>query len=97
VTFNWARLKKSTLYLIGLIAAGTLSVQEEWVKDHVIPLLANHPHLSTLGAGMLYALTLLHNPAAMQVINKLTAEQKTEQLGGGIQTTTVVAETTKQP
>lgn len=63
---NGVVLKKKTLYLLGVIASGTLTVQQTWVKGHVIPLLANHPHLSTIGGGLLVMLALIHNPVVQQ-------------------------------
>lgn len=65
---NWVKLKKSTITLLTLIASGTLSIQVDWVKNHVIPQLANHPHLSTLGGGLIILLTLLHEPKALEAI-----------------------------
>lgn len=70
---NGVFLKKQTLWLIGAVAAGSLTVQQEWVKDHIIPLLANHPHLSTLGGPLLIILSLLHQPAALKVAGDILA------------------------
>jgi hypothetical protein len=92
---NWAKLKKSTIALLALVATGTLTVQQEWVKDHVIPLLANHPHLSTLGSGLLLILSLLHSPQALKIIQSLSASETTETPSGDIKTTEVTVQTTK--
>jgi hypothetical protein len=70
---NGTVLKQKTLWFIGVIAAGSLAVQEEWIKDHVIPLLANHPHLSTLGGGLLVILSALHNPDALTIAGQILA------------------------
>lgn len=81
--FNPAKLKKQTIALLVLVATGTLSLQVDWVKDHVIPLLANHPHLSSLGTGLIFILTLLHSPMAMKVLESFSSEETTDLPGGG--------------
>jgi hypothetical protein len=89
VKVNWTKLKTSTISLLALVASGTLSVQVEWIKNHIIPLLANHPHLSTLGGGLIMIVTILHEPQALSIIEKFTTQETTQTESGEVQKTTI--------
>lgn len=82
------KLKKLTLSLVALIASSSLALQLDWVQQHVQPLLVSHPHLSSLGTGLVLILTILHNPKAQNVIKQAFAEDETTAPDGTTKTVT---------
>jgi hypothetical protein len=54
--------------LLGAIVAGALSMQVPQVKDVIMPLVANHPHVSTLVGAIFTVITLLQNPVIQEVL-----------------------------
>lgn len=77
--WNPKKWKPATIKIIGLIAGGTLSAQTAWVKNHVVPMLANHPHWATIGTGLIMVLTLLHNPLYVNVVEQFLSQDETKQ------------------
>lgn len=69
ININGKVLRKRTLIYLGLLTAGSIASQTDWVENHIKPLAKHHPHLAFLTPLLLAILTLLHNP---QVANALT-------------------------
>lgn len=90
---NLKNVKKQTVALLLLVATGTATLQIEWVKDKIVPLLANHPHWSSIGTGLIFAIGLLHSPLAIKVLESFTSEEETQHPDGA--TTTTKVEVTK--
>lgn len=91
-----AKLKKQTIAILAMLAAGTLGLQIEWVQQHVTPLVASHPHWSFLSAGLIGALTLIHNPVAQKVAKSVLIDSQ-EDADGSKQETKIETTTTSAP
>ncbi len=81
MTVNGKVIKAKTLWLLGLIAAGSLVTQEK----HVNAFLSSHPRLEPFSGLILTALALIHNPSAQQFVTQILTvppdseiEQKTK-------------------
>jgi hypothetical protein len=88
-----ASFKKQTWALLTILASGTITVQIDFVKNHIIPLLANHPHLSTVGGALLMALAIIHNPVGWKIISDVFMEDTKTNPDGSQQTNTVTSQT----
>lgn len=86
--FDPKKWKKVTIGLVAVIASGSLGLQIDWAQKHIIPHLAKHPHLASLGPGIIMILTVLHNPRAQKLIKQVLADEETvDSSGNTIQTT----------
>lgn len=83
---NWPKLKKTTIGYLAVLAAGSLSMQVDWVNKHVTPFLEKHPKLAPLSGGIIAGLTLLHSPAAETVIKQFSGFVKVVQPDGSTAT-----------
>ncbi len=64
VHLNGTLIRQKTLWLLGLIAAGSITSQFAAINHF----LSYHPRLAPLGFLLLSALTLIHNPKAEAVV-----------------------------
>lgn len=95
--FNPKKLKKSTLWFVGIVAGGTLGFQVEAVKNFFNPILANHPHCSSLVTGICFVLTALHNPKVQAAITDLFQEEQVPALDGGTTVKKTIIQEVKTP
>lgn len=90
---NWKSINTRTKVFIGLAFTYILSVNVPDIKNVVIPKLANHPHISTTLAGILFIVSLLQNPMVQEVLG-IKHDEIIQQTADGqtkvTQTTTVV-------
>lgn len=59
---NFKNLSTKTKIQLGAIVAAVMGMQVDQVKNMVMPLVARHPHLSTIATGVFTLVTLLQNP-----------------------------------
>jgi hypothetical protein len=91
---NPTKLKKQTLALLALLAAGSFGIQAEWVQQHITPLVLRHPHWTFLVPSIMGGLALIHNPVAQKIAKQVFVDETTTNQDGS-QTTTTVEATTK--
>jgi hypothetical protein len=92
---NGVQIKKTTLWLLGLLVAGAAASQVAWVQANVIPLLSNHPRLAPIGTLLLGAIALIHNPIVMQELVELTAKKTTDLPDGSTESKSLSATLTQ--
>ena len=83
---------------IGFVATVCALVQIPAVKDVLIPLLASHPHISTIFGGLTVIGSLMANPQVQQVLGiEEKSEMKLDTEGNAIltETKTTTVETQK--
>lgn len=81
------RLSAATKYLVGLVITGAGLVQIPAVKNAIIPLMANHPHFSTLIGALVTIGALIANPQVQAIIG-IEQRQKVVETPDGTKTTT---------
>ncbi len=67
---NGMQLRKKTLWILGLIAAGSISSQFAAINHF----LSYHPKLAPLGGLVFSALCLIHNPRAEAVVTEALSD-----------------------
>lgn len=66
-----AVVKGRTKVLIGAIVTAASALQIDAVKNTVMPLVANHPHVSTIVGALITLCALLHNPVSIKLLTTL--------------------------
>lgn len=98
MTFNLSQMKASTKALLVSIFTLAMTAQVPQVKDFLLPLVVNHPHLTSLAGALITILTILHNPQVATILQKFEQSLKSEQPDGTTteeKTESTVTSTTK--
>lgn len=98
MVINWKNLntKAKVLIVAAISAAGSMHIP--WVKDNVMPHLANHPKIASAVTSILFIVGLIQNPTTQKILHQLGFDEETTQPDGSkTKTSGVVTETEIEP
>jgi hypothetical protein len=69
MTFDAAKLKKSTWAILSFLLVNATIPQIEWARDKILPLIVTHPKLTPVALSIFGVLITLHSPTAQKMLH----------------------------
>ncbi|HEV2709157.1 MAG TPA: hypothetical protein VGU67_02990 [Edaphobacter sp.] len=98
MVINWQKLNTKAKVLVVAAVSAAGSMQIPWVKDNVMPHLANHPKIASLVTSLIFIAGVIQNPTTQKILHQLGFEEEQAQPDGSVKKTSgVITETTEAP